>query len=403
MTGASLVVHGPLLTDGRELPAGRVEIADGRIVAVRPTGSPDGADLVVSGGWIVPGLIDLQVNGAGGVDLTSARNPAMAVAGVARVLARHGVTAFCPTVVSSSPDRTLRRLAAYGPRAHPGGAESLGTHLEGPFLNAEHRGVHDPEALRPPDAGEIERWLGVGRPSIVTLAPELPGAPAAIRRLTRAGVLVSLGHSGADLPTARAGLAAGARMGTHLFNGMPPFHHRRPGLVGALLTGSATLGIIADGAHVDPLAFEVALRVAGPSRVALVSDALATAATPPGPGRLGDQTVVSDGLVVRRADGTLAGSALLLDGGLRNARAWLPWLPPAVVVRMATQTPAEALGGEVAARKGRIAPGYDADLAILDADWHVVSTVVRGAVVEPATMSGDDSVGPLGVTTATGT
>lgn len=379
---AQLVLHGRVLTDGRELPDCRVEIADGRVTAVRPGTGPAGADLVVSDGWIVPGLIDLQVNGAGGVDLTSARDPEAAVAAVARALARHGVTVFCPTIVSSPRAAILERLGAYGPRAYPEGAESLGMHLEGPFLSPDFRGVHDPAVLRPPDLDEIGDWLAVRRPAVATLAPELPGALDAIRRLVAAGSLVSLGHSGADAAAARAGLAAGARMGTHLFNGMPPFHHRGPGLVGALLAGSATLGLIADGAHVDPLAVEIVVRAAGVGRVALVSDALAAAGAPPGPSALGGQAVAFDGRIVRRADGTIAGSAVLLDTGLRNVRAWLPWLPPADLVRVVTQTPAEALGGAVAARKGRIAPGYDADIAILDADWQVVATVVRGAVLD---------------------
>jgi N-acetylglucosamine-6-phosphate deacetylase len=156
---------------------------------------------------------------------------------------------------------------------------------------------------------------------------------------------------------------------------MPPLHHRRPGLVGALLSSGATLGLIADGVHVDPLVVDLVVRAAGPARVALVSDALAAAGAPPGPVALGEQTVHSDGRVVRRADGTLAGSAVLLDTCLRNARAWLPWLPPAEVVRMATQTPADLLG---LPRKGSLALGADADLVVLDADWQVTETIVAG-------------------------
>jgi len=170
-------------------------------------------------------------------------------------------------------------------------------------------------------------------------------------------------------------------MGTHLFNPMPPLHHRQPGLVGALLASSATLGIIADAQHLDPLVVELVVRAAGPERVALVSDALAPAGASPGPSMLGDQAVISDGRAVRRADGMLAGSASLLDTGLRNVRAWLPWLSPAQVIRTATETPAAALGGAVAARKGRVAPGYDADLVVLDADWSVILTIARGVVV----------------------
>jgi len=385
---AALTLYGPVLTDDRELPPSRVEMGGGRILAVVSDASSAGADLVVDNGWIAPGLIDLQVNGAGGVDLTSAAHPAEAVAVAARTLAQHGITAFCPTIVSSPPETILSRLAAFGPRAHPLGAESLGAHLEGPFINPAYRGVHDPAGLRPPDSREIERWLALMPPAIVTLAPELPGALDAIRRLVAVGVSVSLGHSGADTAGAQAGLAAGARMGTHLFNAMPPLHHRRPGLVGVLLTSAATLTLIADGAHVDPLVVAVAVRAAGVERVALVSDALAPAGAATGPGALGSQPIVSDGRVVRRADGTLAGSAVLLDACLRHARAWLPWLPPAQVLRMATRTPAEALGERAAARKGRVAPGYDADLVVLDAAWNVAHTIVRGEVVAapPATV-----------------
>ena len=378
-----LVLFGRVLTAGGTLPSSRLEIAGGRITALEPADSAADADLVApADGYLVPGLIDLQVNGAGGADLTSAPDPAAAGAAVARTLARHGVTAFCPTVVSSTEAVVLRTLGGYGPAPHADGAESLGAHVEGPFLDPAHRGVHDPAVLRDASLPELDRWLAVGRPALVTLAPERPGGLAAVERLAQAGVLVSLGHSGATLDDARAAFARGAHMGTHLFNAMPPLHHRQPGLVGALLAEPAAfVGLIADGVHVDPAIVDLVVRAAGPERVVLVSDALAAAGAPPGPTLLGGQTVVSDGRSVRRADGTLAGSALLLDGCLANVRAWLPWLPLAQAVRMATETPARALGSGVAARKGRLAPGYDADVAVLDADWRVVATVVRGRIV----------------------
>jgi N-acetylglucosamine-6-phosphate deacetylase len=373
----------------------------GRIVVVQPAPAPPpGAELVVEDGWIVPGLIDLQVNGAGGIDFTSAEDPEQALREVGCLLAQHGVTGFCPTLVSSPLEvivsrlRALRTAAAevvgsgLGPwrssetgtrgDSEPavGRAVSLGAHVEGPFIDAEHRGVHDVRMLRHATSDEVRAWIDAGPPAIVTLAPELPGARPAIEQLTAAGVVVSLGHSGADAAAAQAGLAAGARMGTHLFNAMPPLHHRRPGLVGALFTSDkTTLGLIADGVHVDPLVVAMVVRAAGPCRVALVSDALAAAGAPPGPVALGQQTVYSDGKVMRRADGTLAGSAALLDSCLRNARAWLPWLSAAQVVQMATQTPADVLG---LTRKGRIAIGADADLVVLDDEWHVVKTIIAG-------------------------
>jgi len=383
MAETELVLWGAILTEGQELRPSRVEVRGGRIAAIEPSTKPADADIAVEDGWIAPGLIDLQVNGAGGVDLTSAPDPEQALAHVARTLAEHGITAFCPTVVSSLPELIVNRLEAYGPQRIKDGAESLGAHIEGPFINTDHRGVHEPRMLRLASRDEIDRWLIAGLPKIVTLAPELPGALDAIQQLTSAGVTVSLGHSGADADRAIAALAAGAAMGTHLFNGMPPFHHRRPGLVGALLASDAIVGLITDGIHVDPLAVDLVVRCARPGRVALVSDALAAAGAPAGPSALGDQALESDGRAVRRADGTLAGSAMLLDGCLRNARAWLPQLSAPDILRMATQTPADALGER---HKGRVGVGADADLIVLDREWNVRTTIVGGEVVQPAQM-----------------
>src|SRR5579859_6712744 len=169
---------GRVLTDGQELPACRVEVAERRIVAVEPTARPAPGDIVVDEGWIAPGLIDLQVNGAGGVDLTSAPDRTTAVCDVARTLARHGVTAFCPTIVSAPAQVILDCLASYGPRsACSGGAEVLGLHVEGPFIDPAHRGIHEPGVLRSASRAEIEPWLEAGPPAIVTLAPERPGGP----------------------------------------------------------------------------------------------------------------------------------------------------------------------------------------------------------------------------------
>jgi N-acetylglucosamine-6-phosphate deacetylase len=192
---------------------------------------------------------------------------------------------------------------------------------------------------------------------------------------------VSLGHSGANAEQARAALAEGARHGTHLFNAMPELHHREPGLVGALLGSDATVEVIADGIHLHPQVVELVVRVAGPHRVCLVTDGLAAMGEPPGRSRMGDEWVISDGRAVRREDGTLAGTAVSLDECLRNARRWLPWLEPAVVLRMATSTPASVFGRTVAERKGRIAPGYDADAILLDREWNVTRTYVRGVAI----------------------
>lgn len=377
----TLALFGTVLDDGRELEACRVSVEGGKITSVEPGSSARPGDVVAREGWIAAGLVDLHVHGAGGVDLTSADDPVEAVASIARTLARRGVTSFCPTVSSSRADAYPKVIPAYGPKAHDGGAESLGANLEGPFLDPAHRGFQDPAALRHATAEEVAQWLEVGPPRIVTLAPELPRGMEALRELAAAGVVVSLGHSGATADQARAAIAEGAGHGTHLFNAMRPLHHREPGLIGALLASDATLEIIADGIHLHPDVVELVVRAAGVERVCLVTDGLAAMGEPPGTFRLGDQVVISDGRSVRREDGTLAGTAVSLDECLRNARGWLTELPPAAVIRMATSTPASVLGPTVAARKGRIAPGYDADAILLDREWNVTRTYVRGVAI----------------------
>lgn len=380
-----LRLRGRVLTHGRDLGDTLVEVEGPRIARVAAASGPSRPDDVrpPPGGLLIPGLIELHVHGAGGVDLASHPDPAEAVAAVAGTLARHGVTAFCPTLPSLPLEAYAPKLRAFGSHAPPGRAECLGAYLEGPFLSPRYRGVHDARAVRPISLGEIEGWLDAGPPAAVTLAPELEGAEAAIQALAGAGVVVALGHAAPTAQQARAALRLGASRATHLFNAMPSLHHREPGLVGALLADhAAVLEVIADGVHLDPLVVGLAIRIAGPRRVALVTDALAPGGAPPGLSQLGGQPVWSDGRVVRlTSDGTLAGSALLLDQGLRNVRSWHTGLSEANVVRMATATPARAAG--VARRKGRIAAGYDADLVVLDPEWNVVQVFVRGQPVGP--------------------
>jgi N-acetylglucosamine-6-phosphate deacetylase len=376
----TLALFGTVLSDGREIERCRVTVDGATIVSVEAGAAPAPGDVVHGDGWIAPGLVDLHIHGAGGADLTCDA-PTAAVASVARILARRGVTSFCPTVSSARAAVYAKAIAAYAPRAHDAAAESLGANLEGPFIDPERRGFQDPAVIRPASGDEMRQWIAAGPPAIVTLAPEMAGGLEAVRALVAAGTVVSIGHSGATAEQVRAALAAGARHATHLFNAMPPLHHREPGPAGALLTSSATLEVIADGIHLDPIVVDLVVRAAGPDRVCLVTDALAALGEPPGKTRLGDREVISDGKAVRHGDGTLAGTAVSLDECLRNARRWLPWLAPAQVVKMATSTPASVLGPKVAARKGRIAPGFDADAILLDREWNVVRTYVRGVAV----------------------
>ena len=219
--------------------------------------------------------------------------------------------------------------------------------------------------------------LLAARPRLITLAPELPGALEAIERFHGAGIVVAAGHSGADFEQGRKAVAAGVRFATHLYNAMPPVHHRRPGIALALmLDPKVTTGLIADGEHVHPAVCEQLLRVKGATRIALTTDQTSAAGAPAGAYELSGRRVMSDGRVVRLEDGTLAGSAATMPDLVRMM-ARLPGMSLDCAIGLASGVPARVLGER---RLGRIAPGACADLVILDADARVRLTMIRGAV-----------------------
>ncbi|HUY61998.1 MAG TPA: N-acetylglucosamine-6-phosphate deacetylase [Candidatus Dormibacteraeota bacterium] len=318
------VVSAPavLTSEGLWCP-GTVTVADGRIQAVRrgrPRAGPGHRALPT--GTLVPGLVDAQVNGGFGVDL--GRDGARAWARLAARLPATGVTAYLPTLVSAPLPALVERLrlgARLVPGADPLAARMLGIHLEGPFLAATHAGAHDPAALLDPTPARVASLLdaAAGCLAMVTLAPERPGALAAVRALSAAGVVVSLGHSGATGDQVRAAADAGARAITHLFNAQRGLGHRELGVAGVGLTDARfTCGLIADTHHVAAEVLRLVLAVA-PGRVALATDATAATGMPPGRYRLGGRviTLPADG-PPRLADGTIAGSALQLWEAVRT-------------------------------------------------------------------------------------
>ncbi|HWH14836.1 MAG TPA: hypothetical protein VNT51_08810, partial [Miltoncostaeaceae bacterium] len=271
-----LVLRGPVLRGGRIAP-GEVGVRDGRVAPPAP-----GDEVrVLPAGWVLaPAPVDLQVNGYAGAEVGD--DPDALVA-VARGLARDGVAGFCPTLVSRSDAAYGRAARALAAAAWPDdGARPLGVHLEGPFLAPRRAGAHRRGALRPPRPDAVARLLELFRPRIVTLAPELPGALEAVRRLRRAGVVVALGHTEAPPGTVRAAVEAGARLVTHALNAMPGIAARAPGpLTAALGDRRVRVCVIADGVHVDPAVLALLARIAG-ARLVLVSDAVAAAGAPPG-------------------------------------------------------------------------------------------------------------------------
>lgn len=377
--GSRVFCGGDVIVDGRMRRAD-VVVVDGRIAAVADGGPRDRELEVVdcAGMVVAPGFIDLQCNGADGVDLTS---EPQRIGDVSRALPRFGVTAYLPTVVTA-PATTRRAalssMAAIRRRAWtPGtGARSLGLHFEGPAISMNHLGAHDGRFTEIPNDAELEEWIGSGCVSLVTVAPEVDGVLAMIERLTGSGIVVAAGHtamSPADLAVARR---RGVAYVTHLYNAMAPFGHRSPGPVGATLADDQLIaGIICDGLHVDPVAVRMAWNVLGPGRTSLVSDASAALGAPLGTFRLGNHEVVHDETGVRTPAGVLAGSALPLDRAVRNLIAFTGCdLLDAVTT--VTTIPADLLG---LGRHGRIRIGNHADLTILDHDGELVATVIAGA------------------------
>jgi N-acetylglucosamine-6-phosphate deacetylase len=359
------LVGGLVLDDA--VAAGRIVVEDGIIAEV---------DLAAAGGrgatgtYLAPGFVDVHVHGWGGHD---AMGDAVALDGMARALARRGVTSFLPTGVTA-PLPTLaefaERVRGWMPAAPWDGAGPLGFNLEGPFLAEARKGAHDPTHLRAPGdvaRGDIEPLLEGLR--LITIAPELAGAVDAITELRQHGVAISLGHSAATFDQARAGYDAGATSTTHLFNAMSGVEHRAPGLAVAALTDDAVyVELIADGQHVHRALWPLIARAKPVDRLLLVSDAIALAGVGDGRGRIGglEVDVVGDRVTLVGTT-TLAGSVIALDAAVRNLVAAGTGLPAAVAA--ASRNPLELIG---VTDRGRLAVGQAADLVELDDDLRVL-------------------------------
>jgi len=378
------------------LAPGYLICESGTITEVGAGPPPGPADVEFATGFLLPGLVDLQVNGYFGIELGDAEPVGWAE--VVRRLPETGTTAFLPTFITSPVEQlvaALRGTAGFAPELAgpakadrvaggaaparvPAGARVLGVHLEGPFIAASRRGAHNPAWIIPPDEKTISALLaaGAGLVRVVTLAPEIDGAMAAIGQLTTAGALVSVGHSDATARQVAAAATAGARMVTHLFNGQRPLHHREPGVVGqALIDTRLACGLIADMQHVASPVAALAFRAA-PGRIFLVTDAAASAGMAAGRYVLGGEPIDlanGDGAPPVRADGTLAGSALRMDAAVANMVAAGIGLPEAVAA--ATRIPADLVGRP---DLGRIAPGAAADLTWLSDDLRTAATWVAG-------------------------
>lgn len=367
---------------GRELVPGSYVVIDGGVLTEAGQGAPPRrADVELPDGVLVPGFVDLQVNGYYGIEFQVA--DADRWAAVAARLPETGTTAILPTMITAPVAElaaALRAAAGFVPGLADG-ARVLGVHVEGPFIAQSRRGAHDPEFITDPAPAAVAELLvaGAGVLRLVTIAPELPGALDAIGQFSAAGVIPSVGHSDATARQVDMAAAAGARMVTHLFDAQRPLGHRELGVVGQALTDRRlTSGLIVDLHHVLPAACQIAFAAAA-GRIALVTDAAPCAGMPPGQYLLGGEPITlpsADGAPPVRADGTIAGSALRMDRAVANAVSC--GVPLATAVAAATSVPADLIGR---ADLGRIAPGAAADLVWLSPQLATRATWICGRLV----------------------
>jgi N-acetylglucosamine-6-phosphate deacetylase len=386
----STCIHSVRLVDaGRKVEDAWVRFDQGRVAATgigeswRRYAQPhdavvDGSAEAEGDAILTAGFIDIHGHGGAGESYDDGPEAIRAARAMHRA---HGTTRAVISLVTARLDALERRAAMVADLAATD-ADILGSHLEGPFLDPDHKGAHDETLLRAPEPAAIERLLEAGRGTIrqVTLAPELPGALHAIRLIVAAGAAAAVGHTGADLTQTRAAFAAGATILTHAFNAMPGLHHRDPGPVAAAAADPrVTLEVIADGVHLHPEILRIAF-AAAPGRIALVTDAMAAAGHADGHYELGSLGVdVADGVARLVGGGAIAGSTLTQDAALRHAVG--AGVPLAEAVRALTSTPARAIGrGE---DLGSLAVGAIADAVLLTDELEVRSVWTAGVWHEP--------------------
>lgn len=379
----AILLTGARVFDGESLGPGAVLIEGGRIAAVLPAEARvEGAEVLrLRGGILAPGFVDLQINGGGGLMLND-RPDLPTVALMAAANAGLGATTILPTLITDTPEVTRRAVDAVADAVKDGVPGIGGLHLEGPHLSLARKGAHDPALIRP--MGEADLGFLVEAAArlprlLVTVAPESV-TPEQIARLSAAGVVVSLGHTDCNHDAARAAIAAGAHVATHLFNAMSQLGNREPGLVGTVLDdGRISAGLIADAVHVHPATIRAALAAKrGPGEIFLVTDAMAPAGTDLASFTLNGRTIRRENGRLTLADGTLAGADLDFPRALRVLRDEVG-VPLVQALRMATLAPARVIGLED--RCGRIADGRHADMVHLSDGLELLAVWQGGETV----------------------
>jgi N-acetylglucosamine-6-phosphate deacetylase len=358
---------------------GDITVEGAYIETIGQPAEEPGRLLDASGTIVVPGFIDVHTHGGGGFELHTLDE--REIRSYARWVVSTGVTSFLAAVVGTPGALPLEQLSAVERAVEDGGmgAEVLGIHLEGPYISVKRRGAHPLAWLRQPDPAETEQLLqqARGHLRLITIAPELPGAHAMIRRMVEAGVTVSIGHTDATYEQAEEGIALGATHATHCFNAMRPLLHREPGPLAAIAKAPQVQGeLIADGVHVHPEVMRLLVSMLGPQRTVVVTDALAAAGLETGSTfQFAGQTAQVICGAAHLENGTLTGSVLTMHQALCNMLS-MTHVSLSEAVGMLTLNPARS--ASVAGRKGRLQPGYDADLLILDTSLKLQATICQG-------------------------
>lgn len=368
------IINGKILLPEGEI-SGKALIFDEKIREIGDT-VPEACEVIDAQGlYVSPGFVDVHIHGYLGADASDGDAEGLRV--MARGILKNGVTGFLPTTMTVPWDElerafeTIRAFMAESARPGFDGAQALGCHAEGPFINPRKKGAQAESAILPPDAGRLLPFADVIR--LVTLAPEMPGALDCIRAL-RGRMRVSIGHTDATYAQAMDGLAAGADHFTHTFNAMTGLSHRAPGAVGAALAGDAWCELIADTFHVDAGVFPILRKCKG-DRLALITDCTRAGGLADGQYTLGGQPIFVRGIECRLADGTIAGSVLKMNDAVRNYRDHAR-VPLYEAVHCASLAPARSVGLDAA--KGSLTPGKDADVLLLDGDCRVRGVWVAG-------------------------
>ncbi|WP_126425457.1 N-acetylglucosamine-6-phosphate deacetylase [Brevibacillus marinus] len=377
------IVNVAVLQGDAFLQQGMVLLKEGKIEYVGPERNL-AAEQVIDGrgAALVPGFIDLHVHGGAGHDFMDLQPEA--VDAICQFHARHGTTSLLATTMTAPLAKVAEVVSFYRQLLEDGnkGAQVLGLHLEGPFINVKYKGAQNGDWIEPPTLANLQRVFaaaGAGLIKLITLAPELINDEPVLEWLTQQGTIAAVGHSDLDYHGACRCLQRGLSHATHLGNAMRGFHHRNIGVIGLVMEQPAlTFDIIADGIHISPELIRLLVRICPLEQMMLITDAMRACGLSDGCYELGGQTVQVRGMEARLADGTLAGSLLTLDRALANLIRF-SGLPLAKAVQLLTLNQARKLG--IAAQKGSIAAGKDADLVLLSDDLRVRATWVMGELV----------------------